>query len=136
MHQVAPTSYRCFAMSFNKLPQFVSPVTASLTLGTGCTKSILGGPGPICLPTSSYSGKAKLRDYVCRKTIAPRPNMPWFWDLVAVSSQNSLCLPNLVTQPFRLHTGIGGHGGRVVTLSPPTSESGVRSPHGLKWESW
>ena len=30
----------------------------------------------------------------------------------------------------------GGHGGRVVTLSPPTSEAGVRSPHGLKWESW
>ena len=23
---------------------------------------------------------------------------------------------------------IGGHGGRVVTLSPPTSEAGVRSP--------
>ena len=32
--------------------------------------------------------------------------------------------------------GSGGHGGRVVTLSPPTSEAGVRSPHGLKWESW
>ena len=32
--------------------------------------------------------------------------------------------------------GNGGHGGRVVTLSPPTSEAGVRSPHGLKWESW
>ena len=30
----------------------------------------------------------------------------------------------------------GGHGGRVVTLSPPTSEAGVRYPHGLKWESW
>ena len=29
-----------------------------------------------------------------------------------------------------------GHGGRVVTLSPPTSEAGVRSQHGLKWESW
>ena len=23
-----------------------------------------------------------------------------------------------------------------VTLSPPTSEAGVQSPHGLKWESW
>ena len=23
---------------------------------------------------------------------------------------------------------LGGHGGRVVTLSPPTSEAGVRSP--------
>ena len=26
--------------------------------------------------------------------------MPWFWDLVAVSSQIPLCLPNLVSQPF------------------------------------
>ena len=25
-------------------------------------------------------------------------------------------------------TGFRGHGGRVVTLSPPTSEAGVRSP--------
>ena len=24
----------------------------------------------------------------------------------------------------------------MVTLPPPTSEAGVRSPHGLKWESW
>ena len=27
---------------------------------------------------------------------------------------------------------VRGHSGRVVTLSPPTSEAGVRSPHGLK----
>ena len=36
--------------------------------------------------------------------IAPGwPNMPWFWDLVAMSSQIPLCLPNLpnlVSQPF------------------------------------
>ena len=36
--------------------------------------------------------------------IAPGwPNMPWFWDLVELSSQIPLCLPNhpdLVTQPF------------------------------------
>ena len=29
-----------------------------------------------------------------------------------------------------------GHGGRVVTLSPPTSEAGFDPHHGLKWESW
>ena len=38
------------------------------------------------------------------------------------------------------HTGPtmkrGAHGGRVVALSPPTSEAGVRFLHGLKWESW
>ena len=27
-----------------------------------------------------------------------------------------------------LFTGHGGHGGRVVTLAPPTSEAGVRFP--------
>ena len=35
-----------------------------------------------------------------------------------------------------LTLNVRGHGGRVVTLSPPTSEAGVRSQHGLKWESW
>ena len=34
------------------------------------------------------------------------------------------------------HRGKGGHGGRVVTLSPPTSEARDRSLYGLKWESW
>ena len=29
---------------------------------------------------------------------------------------------------FTFKPGIGGHGGRVVTLSPPTSEAGVRFP--------
>ena len=37
---------------------------------------------------------------------------------------------------LEFNVDLGGHGGRVVTLSPPTSEAGVRSPHGLKWESW
>ena len=41
-----------FATRFNnKLPQFVSPV-----LGSGCT--ILGGPGPIRLPTGSHLGQS------------------------------------------------------------------------------
>ena len=46
---------------------------------------------------------AKLRDYPCRRIIliAPGwPNMPWFWDMVAMSNQILLCLPNLLTQPF------------------------------------
>ena len=33
--------------------------------------------------------------------IAPGwPNMPWFWDIVTISSNNPLCLPNLLTQPY------------------------------------
>ena len=39
---------------------------------------------------------------------------------------------NVSIQNIQSHS----HGGRVVTLSPPTSEAGDRSPYGLKWESW
>ena len=37
---------------------------------------------------------------------------------------SALKLPHM----FCLFNVYGGHGGRVVTLSPPTSEAGVRSP--------
>ena len=47
----------------------------------------------------------KLQDSPCKRIIliAPGwPNIPWFWDLVAMSSQIplSLALPNLLIQPF------------------------------------
>ena len=77
-------------------------------MGSGCTQPFLGGSGPICLSTSSHLGQSggKLQDSPCNRLIliAPGwPNMPWFWDLVAMSSQIPLCLPNLpnlVSQPF------------------------------------
>ena len=48
-----------FATRFNnKLPQFVSPVPDPLGLGSGCTQSVLGKSGPICLPTSSHLGQS------------------------------------------------------------------------------
>ena len=44
-----------FATRFNnKLPQFVSP----WGMGSGCTQPVLGGPGSICLPTSSHLGQS------------------------------------------------------------------------------
>ena len=49
---------------------------------------------------------SKLSDHFYKRVIliAPSwPNMPWFWDLVELSSQIPLCLPvhpDLVTQPF------------------------------------
>ena len=49
---------------------------------------------------------SKLSDHLYKRVIlvAPGwPNMPWFWDLVDLSSQIPLCLPNhpdLVTLPF------------------------------------
>ena len=56
-------------------------------------------------PTVAILGKVvtKVWDYPRRRIIliAPGwPNMPWFLDLVAMSSQTPLCLPNLLIQPF------------------------------------
>ena len=47
-----------FATRFNnKLPQFVTGARPP-GLGSGCTQSLLGGPGPICLPTGSHLGQS------------------------------------------------------------------------------
>ena len=59
-------------------------------------------------PPAAILGKVveKLHDSPCKRIIliAPGwPNMPWFWDPVAMSSQIPLSLPNLpnlLTQPF------------------------------------
>ena len=74
---------------------------------SGCTQSLLGRSGPIRLPTTSHlgqSGREVAGLPMQQNHTAPGwPNMPWFWDLVAMSSQIPLCLPslpNLVTQPF------------------------------------
>ena len=77
-------------------------------MGSGCTQSVLGRSGPIyTFPPAAILGKVvKLQGYACKRIIliAPRwANMPWFWDLVAMSNQIPLCLPNLsnlVSQPF------------------------------------
>ena len=88
-----------FATRFNhKLPQFVSPVPDSLAVAVDA----------LTLPWEDILGKVveKLLDSPCRRLIliAPGwPNMPWFWDLVNMSSQVPLSLPNLpslLTQPF------------------------------------
>ena len=77
-------------------------------LGSGCTQPLLGGPGPICLSTSSHLGQSGgevtgLPLQQDNSDVPGWPNMHWFWDLVAMSSQIPLCLPNipnLVSQPF------------------------------------
>ena len=78
------------------------------SLGSGRPQSKLGGSGLVCLPTSGHLGQSggKVKDYPCKRIIliAPGwPNMPWFWDLVKMSSQIPLCQPilqDLLTQPF------------------------------------
>ena len=104
-------------------------------LGSGCPQFVLGGTGPLRLPTSSHLGQMveKLQDYPCNRIIliAPGwPNMPWFWDLVAMSSQIPLCLPNipnLVSQPFNqvLHRNLPNLNLHAWLLEPQQSRSKV-----------
>ena len=89
-----------FATRFNnKLPQFVSPL---LDPQAWAVDALITWENldPYAFPPAAILGKVveKLQDYPCSRIIliAPGwPNMPWFWDLVAMSSQIPLCLPNL-----------------------------------------
>ena len=61
-------------------------------MGSGCTQSVLGRSGPICLPTSSHLGQSG--GEVAGPPMQQNhthctgwPNMPWFWDLVAMSKR-------------------------------------------------
>ena len=98
-----------FATRFNnKLPQFVSPVPDPQAWAVDALSLSWEDLDPYAFPPAAILGKVveKLQDYPCNRIIliAPGwPNMPWFWDLVAMSSQIPLCLPNLpnlVSQPF------------------------------------
>ena len=105
-------------------------------LGSGCTQ-FMGKYGPICLPTSSHLGQSggevtRLPMQQDHSDCPGWPNMPWFWDLVAISSQIPLCLPklpNLVSQPFNqtLHINLSN----LNLLEPQQS----RSSHSLRqWQ--
>ena len=88
---------------------------------------------PYAFPPTAILGKVveKLQDYPCNRLIliAPGwPNMPWFWDLVAMSSQIPLCLPNipdLVSQPFNqaLHRNLSNLNLHAWLLEPQQSRS-------------
>ena len=88
---------------------------------------------PYAFPPAAILGKVveKLQDYPCNRIIliAPGwPNMLWFWDLVAMSSQIPLCLPsihNLVSQPFIqvLHRNLSNLNLHAWLLEPQQSRS-------------
>ena len=85
---------------------------------------------PYAFPPAAILGKVveKLQDYPCNRIIliAPGwPNMPWLWDLVVMSSQIPLCLPNLVTQPFNqtLHKNLSNLNLHAWLLEPQHSRS-------------
>ena len=97
----APTQNRLFATRFNnKLPLFCVTNTRSPGHSSGCAQSAMVGSKSIHLPTISHIGQSggEVARFPCKRIIliAPGwPNMPWFWDLVAMSSQIPLSLPNL-----------------------------------------
>ena len=82
-----------FAIRFNnKLPQFVSPVPDPQAWAVDALSLSWENLDPYAFPPAAILGKVveKLQDYPCNRIIliAPGwPNMPWFWDLVAMSSQ-------------------------------------------------
>ena len=95
-----------FATRFNhKLPQFVSPVPDSLAVAVDALTLPWEDLDAYAFPPTAILGKVVV-DSPCQRLIliAPGwPNMPWFWDLVTMSSQVPLTLPNLpnlLTQPF------------------------------------
>ena len=98
-----------FATRFNnKLPQLVSPVPDPQAWAVDALSLSWEGLDPYAFPPAAILGKVveKLQDSPCNRLILIAlgwPNMPWFWDLVTMSSQFPLCLPNipnLVSQPF------------------------------------
>ena len=98
-----------FATRFNnKLPQFGSPIPDTLAWAVDALSLPCEVLDAYAFPPVTILGKVvvKLRDNPCRRIILISlgwTNMPWFWDLVAISSEIPLCLPNLpnlLTQHF------------------------------------
>ena len=123
-----------FATRFNnKLPQFVSPVPDPQAWAVDALSLSWEHLDPYAFPPAAILGKVveKLQDYPCNRIIliAPGwPNMPWFWDLVAMSGQIPLCLPsipNLVSQPFNqvLHRNLSNLNLHAWLLEPQQSRS-------------
>ena len=120
-----------FATRFNnKLPQFVSPVPDPQAWVVDALSLSWENLDPYAFPLAAILGKVveKLQDYPCNRIIliAPGwPNILWFWDLVAMSSQIPLCLTNLVSQPFNqtLHRNLSNLNLHAWLLEPQQSRS-------------
>ena len=123
-----------FATRFNnKLPQFVSPVPDSLATAVDALSLPWEDLDAYAFPPVAILGKVvqKLLDSPGNRMIliAPGwPNMPWFWDLVDMSSQIPLSLPNLqnlLTQPFNQtpHRNLSGLNLHAWLLEPQQSKS-------------
>ena len=123
-----------FATRFNhKLPQFVSAVPDPRAIAVDALTLPWEDLDAYAFPPTAILGKVveKLLGSPCQKLIliAPGwPNMPWFWDLVVLSSQIPLSLPNLpnlLTQPFNQipHTNLSNLNLHAWLLEPQQSKS-------------
>ena len=95
-----------FATRFNtKLPQFVSLVPELQAWAVDALSLSWEDLDPYAFPPSWAKWW---------------PNMPWFWNLVAVSSEIPLCLPNLVSHPFNqtLHRNLSSLSLHAWLLEP------------------
>ena len=125
-----------FATRFNhKLPKFVSPVPDSTAWAVDALSlpwinlDVYAFP-PVSL-LSQVTSKLVNQGFHRMILIAPGwPNMPWFWDLISLSSQIPFSLPlerNLLTQPFNglLHRNLNHLNLHVWLLEPrPSGDKG------------
>ena len=93
-------------------------------MGSGCSQPALGGSAPLCLSTGSnllqtggeVAGSSKRIVLI----VPGWPNMLWYWDVVAMSSQIPLFLPNQSTQPSQESVNLNLH---AWLLEPQLSRS-------------
>ena len=135
-----------FATKYNcKLAPYVSPVPDPNAWAVDALTVAWEALDMYAFPPVSLLGKviSKLADHLYKRVIliAPGwPNMPWFWDLVELSSQIPLCLPHhpdLVTQPFNKarHRDLTNLNLHAWLLEPRQSRSKdflVQWRHGLR----
>ena len=113
------------------MTRFVSLVPDHLTWAVDALSLSCKNLDTYAFPPTAILGKVveKLQDYPYQRLlIAPGwPNMPWFWDLVTMSSQIPPSLPNLLTWPFNQtsHKNLPNLNLHVWLLEPQQSRSRV-----------
>ena len=114
-------------------PQFLSPIPDPMATAVDALSLSWDDLDAYAFPPAAILGKVveKLHDTPYRRMILITPgwpNMTWFWDLVAMSSQIPLSLPilpNLLTQPFNQipHRNLTNLNLHACLLEPQQSRS-------------
>ena len=135
MQQVEQASSRPICHQVQQQVNSVSPVLDPLATAVDALSLSWEDLDAYAFPPAAILGKVveKLQDSPCKRIILISPgwpNMPWFWDLVNVSSQIPLSLPNLpnlLTQPFNQipHRNLTNLNLHAWLLEPQQSRSRV-----------